>query len=207
MITLTINLENLTYMNYIHNIIYSFYLLLLLLPLYFNLRKERVALTILQSNIVQRSLSVLLFSTYYLSLCRWHTLANIFWVMASQRKVLFGWFIYSLFISLCNIPRMQWIECQVSGKINNGFGIVAAIQLSLMILGRNDKHTWSLIHIGDLFHVHCLLIELTSVFCNLFMRYSRLLEPFHKQFVRKVQLMHASRVLVGVRLTRFLGPL
>ena len=102
---------------------------------------------------------------------------------------------------------MQWIECQVSGKINNGFGIVAAIQLSLMILGRNDKHTWSLIHIGDLFHVHCLLIELTSVFCNLFMRYSRLLEPFHKQFVRKVQLMHASRVLVGVRLTRFLGPL
>ena len=148
-----------------------------------------------------------IFSTYYLSLCRWHTLANIFWVMASQRKVLFGWFIYSLFISWYNIPRMHWIECQVSGKINNGFGILAAIQIRLMFLGRNDKHTWSLIHKGDLFHVHCLLIKLTRVFCNLFMRYSRLLESFHKQFVRKVQLMHASRVLVGVRLTRFLGPL
>ena len=71
---------------------------------------------------------------------------------------------------------MHWIECQVSGKINDGFGILAAIQR-------------------------------TSVFCNLFMRYSHLFEPFHKQFVRKVQLMHASRVLVRVWLTRFLGPL
>ncbi|XP_050287485.1 uncharacterized protein LOC126726296 isoform X2 [Quercus robur] len=75
------------------------------------------------------------------------------------------------------------------------------------LLFSTECHTWSLIHIGDLFHVHCLLIKLTSVFCNPFMRYSHLLEPFHKQFVRKIQLMHASRVFVRVRLTSFLGPL
>ena len=84
----------------------------------------------------------MVFFTNYLSLCRWHTITNIFWVVVSQRKVFSDWFIYPLFISWCNIPRMQWLECQISGKIND-FVILVAIKKRFMFLGRNYKHIWS----------------------------------------------------------------